>query len=103
MTDTTTTAPPAALLRDQTMDRFLAGVASGAGVPEDLFAPDATVDAVVPGWRFPNEGAAAIAAQYREWFDYPGTVEEVRHQPTPSGAVLEYTVCWTENGVPHAA
>lgn len=101
MTDTTTA--PASQLRERTIDRFLAGVASGAGVPDDLYAPDASVDAVVPGWRFGRRGAAAIAAEYRGWFADPGTVEEVRHQPTPDGAVLEYTVCWSEQGVPHAA
>jgi hypothetical protein len=67
------------------------------------WASDAQLDAVVPGWRFSLTGAEAIEAQFRSWFRDPGMLEELRRHPTPSGEVIEVTVSWTEDGVPHAA
>ena len=63
----------------------------------------ATLDAVVPGWRFTVEGADAVAAQFRGWFAQPGELEELRRQHTDTGEIVEFTVTWTENGVPYAA
>ena len=67
------------------------------------WADDATLDAVVPGWRCATKGSAAIDRQFRAWFRDPGELEEVRHHATETGAVIELTVTWTEDGVPHAA
>jgi hypothetical protein len=67
------------------------------------WASDAALDAVVPGWRFTTNGAPAVAAQLRGWFRDPGTLEELRRQTTATGEVVEFTVTWLENGVPHAA
>ena len=67
------------------------------------WAPDAVLDAVVPGWRFTTTGASAVAGQFRAWFRDPGELEEVRRQATDRGEVVEFTVTWVENGVPHAA
>ncbi|MDN5860479.1 MAG: hypothetical protein L0H84_17885 [Pseudonocardia sp.] len=83
------------------IDGFLAGIAAGA-VPSALYTDDAVLDAVVPNWRFDVTGAAAIAAEYGRWFAHPGRVEELRRQPTVTGEVVEYSVCWEEDGVPHA-
>ena len=67
------------------------------------WADDAVIDAVVPGWRFAITGAEAIGYQLREWFRDPGTLEELRRHQIPSGEIVEFTVSWVENGVPHAA
>jgi len=92
----TTTSPAT------TIDRFLAEICAGA-VTTAPYAPDATLDAVVPGWRLSATGADAIAEQYRGWFAHPAELEELRRLPTALGEVLEYTVAWTQDGVPHAA
>jgi hypothetical protein len=85
------------------LDRFLDAVRSGAGVPADLLAPDAELDATVPGWRFRRRGAAAVAAQYSQWFADPATFEELERHAFPGGAVVTYLLAWEEGGVPHAA
>jgi hypothetical protein len=86
-----------------TLDRLLEAVRSGAGVPADLFAPDAELDATVPGWRFDRRGAEAVAAQYSQWFADPATFEELDRHAFPGGAVITYLLAWEEGGVPHAA
>ena len=49
--------------------------------------------------------ADAIRAEYARWFADPGHFEELRHYQVSGGAsdLIEYTLSWTENGVPHAA
>ncbi|MGE3285382.1 MAG: hypothetical protein AB7J32_04650 [Pseudonocardia sp.] len=84
-----------------TVDRFLDAVAAGT-VSADLYTDDVVLDAVVPNWRFAVTGAAAVAAEYARWFADPGRLEELRRLPTATGEVVEYTLCWTERGVPHA-
>jgi hypothetical protein len=84
------------------VDRFLDDL-QAATVGPDLYADDAELDAVVPGWRFAKRGGAAIVAEYARWFAHPGTLEEVRRHPLPGGEVVEYTVHWVEDGVAHAA
>jgi hypothetical protein len=83
------------------VDGFLAGVTAGA-VPAALYTEDAVLDAVVPNWRFGVAGAAAVADEYGRWFTHPGHIEELRRHATATGEVVEYTLCWTEGGVPHA-
>jgi hypothetical protein len=85
------------------VDDFLAAVTS-ASIPDcDAWSVDAVLDATVPNWRFRVAGAAAIRAQYAGWFAAPGAFEELRRRPTEDGEVVEYTLTWTENGVPHAS
>ncbi|HEV8623582.1 MAG TPA: hypothetical protein VG034_03925 [Acidimicrobiia bacterium] len=86
-----------------TLDRLLEAVLSGAGVPSDLFAADAELDATVPGWRFRRRGAAAVAGQYTEWFADAAAFEELERRELPGGAVVTYLLTWEEAGVPHAA
>lgn len=100
MTDTTTTTPAL------TVDRFLDAVCAGAGVPSDLFAPEAVLDATVPGWRFAARGDSAVARQYSSWFAHPGTFEEFERLAVDDGAggeVVTYLLTWMEHGIPHAA
>jgi hypothetical protein len=83
------------------IDRFLDDICAGS-ITDAPYAPDATLDAVVPGWRLTARGATAIAKQYRGWFAHPAELEELRRLPTPTGEVVEYTITWVEVGVPHA-
>jgi hypothetical protein len=90
-------------LRTGTIDRFLEAVCAGSGVPADLFAPRATLDATVPGWRFSVRGAEGVARQYSEWFTEPGTFEEIERLAVDDGEIVVYLLTWVEEGIPHAA
>lgn len=94
MTTTTTTTT--------VVDRLLAVVAGTRPTGDDVYAADAELDAVVPGWRFAVRGAPAIGDQLAEWFRCPAALEELECRSTAGGAVLTYTVTWEEQGVPHA-
>jgi hypothetical protein len=85
------------------VDRLLEAILRGDGVPAELYSPSATLDATVPGWRFPVAGADAIARQLTSWFADPGTFEDLRRQPVEGGEVVTYLLTWEEHGVPHAA
>jgi hypothetical protein len=84
------------------VDRLLAVVTGARPAGDDIYAADAELDAVVPGWRFAIRGATAIADQLAEWFRCPAALEELECRSTERGAVLTYTVTWEEQGVPHA-
>lgn len=104
--DMTTTASPTTSPTTSTaataVDGFLADVLRCSVSPVH-YAPQAVLDAVVPGWRLDAAGPEAIAEVYARWFDHPGRFEELRRRPTATGEVIEYTLTWTEDGVPHAA
>jgi hypothetical protein len=70
----------------------------------DAWSADATLDATVPNWRLHADGADAIRAEYARWFADPARFDELRRYPVEGGSaeVIEYTLSWTENGVPHA-
>lgn len=85
------------------MDRFLDAASRGGPVPAELFAPDAVLDATVPGWRFAARGADPVAAQYSRWFADPGALEELERLPVAAGEVVAYLLTWSEGGIPHAA
>ena len=84
------------------VDRFVAAIEAGVRVEDGVFAADAVVDATVPNWRWTIRGAAAIADTFAGWFADPGAFESVRRTPLPDGELLEFTLTWQENGVPHA-
>jgi len=69
----------------------------------DAWSADAVLDATVPNWRFRVVGASAIRGEYAGWFADPGRFEQLHRWPTSDGEVVEYTLTWTEHGVPHAA
>ena len=96
-TDTTSTTGAA------TVSRFLDAICDGGGIPADLFAPDALLDATVPNWRFPATRAGAVAQQLSGWFADPGKFEELERLPIDGGEVVTYLLTWVERGVPHAA
>ena len=57
---------------------------------EDLYAPDAVIDANVPSWRFQVKGLTDIVAQYGKWFPHGGVkVLSIREWPGPFGSVIE--------------
>jgi hypothetical protein len=85
------------------VDRFLDAVRTGQGVSADLLAPDAVLDATVPGWRFTVEGAKAAAGQYSRWFDSPSELEELERLAIDGGEVVTYLQAFVVAGVPHAA
>lgn len=98
---TTTTALPTRL--SPTVDRFLDAIAGGRGVPADLLAPEATLDATVPDWRFEVAGRDGIARQYGRWFSAPGAFEELERHAVDGGEVVTYLLAWVEGGIPYAA
>jgi hypothetical protein len=92
------------------VEKFLHAVET-ADIPGcDAWSADATLDATVPNWRLHADGADAIRAEYAKWFAHPGrfdelrryTVEGLAQSPALASTVVEYTLSWTENGVPHA-
>ena len=84
------------------IDRFLASVCGEHDGPS-AWAQGAVLDAVVPDWRFSVRGDEGIRRQLRAWFRDPGTFEELRRHPIATGEVVELTVTWIEDGIPHAA
>jgi hypothetical protein len=87
------------------VDRFLQAIQSAAIPGCDVWSADATLDATVPNWRLQAVGPDAIRAEYARWFADPGRFDELRRYQVDGGQgeVLEYTLSWSEDGVPHAA
>jgi hypothetical protein len=86
------------------IERFLTAVQTATISSCDAWSADATLDATVPNWRLHASGPDAIRAEYARWFADPGKFGELRRCPLDGGGeVVEYTLSWTENGVPHAA
>ena len=82
------------------VDRFVAGV-EAATLSTTVFCADAVLDATVPNWRFSVRGADAVCAELGKWFADPGRFEELRRVPLPDGELVEFTLQWEEEGVPH--
>ena len=85
------------------ISRLLDSASNGSGVPKDLYADDAVLDATVPMWRFEAHGATAVAAQLSGWYADPGTITELVRVPLPGGEVVRFTLEWVEHGEPWAA
>ncbi len=83
--------------------RFLDAVTEGRGIPTDLYAPSAVLDATVPLWRLEAHGPTAIAGQLSGWYADPGRLSEVVRSPLPGGEVVRLTLAWSENGNPMAS
>jgi hypothetical protein len=93
---------PTDTLTATAVDRFTAAIEAGVRVEDGVFAADAVVDATVPNWRWTIRGAEAIGETFAGWFADPGAFESVRRTPLPDGELLEFTLTWQENGIPHA-
>jgi len=91
------------------IDTFLEAIEKAAIGSCQAWSADATLDATVPNWRIKLTGPDAIRAEYSRWFADPARFEEIRrHRVAATGSqdateVVEYTLSWSENGVPHAA
>ena len=87
------------------VEEFLNAIETATIAACDAWSADATLDATVPNWRLHASGAEAIRAEYARWFADPGHFDELRRCPLGNGdgEVIEYTLSWSENGVPHAA
>jgi hypothetical protein len=87
------------------IERFLTAVQTATIASCDAWSADATLDATVPNWRLHASGPDAIRAEYARWFADPGHFDELRRHRVDDGSaeVVEYTLSWSENGVPHAA
>ena len=115
------------------VEQFLHAIESATIPECDVWSADATLDATVPNWRLHAAGADAIRAEYARWFADPGHFDELRHYRVGGAAgtagsgdgldggrdgadgsrdgaagggasdLIEYTLSWSENGVPHAA
>jgi len=91
------------------IEKFLLAIETATISGCDAWSADATLDATVPNWRLHAAGADAIRAEYARWFADPARFDELRRYPVEGGPVeggwaevVEYTLSWTENGVPHA-
>jgi hypothetical protein len=93
MTDTQTTEPIA---------QFLQSIEEGAMGSCDALSPEVELDATVPNWRFSVHGDEAVRAELSRWYAEPGAFEELRRIPIPGGEMVQFTLTWTEAGVPHA-
>ena len=67
-------------------------------VPDGLFTDDVFCDFTVPTWRLQAQGVAAVVALRRTSHPAPGRVPRLRHDPTPTGFVLEWEEEWDEHG-----
>jgi hypothetical protein len=86
------------------VDQFLHAVENAAIADCIAWSDDAVLDATVPNWRLRAVGPAAIRAEYGRWFADQACFEYLNRYPVPGlGELVEYTLSWTENGVPHAA
>jgi hypothetical protein len=86
------------------IEKFLQAIETATIPGCDAWSADATLDATVPNWRLHAAGADAIRAEYARWFADPGHFDELCRYTVEGGEseVVEYTLSWTENGVPHA-
>jgi hypothetical protein len=81
---------------------FLGAVEAGAVTRCRAFAETVVLDATVPNWRFSTRGADQVRAELGRWYADPGRFEELHRIPIDGGEVVEFTLSWAEQGVPHA-
>jgi hypothetical protein len=86
------------------IEKFLQAVQDATIPACDVWSADVVLDATVPNWRMRVTGADAVRAEYARWFASPARFEELRRHAVDDGSaeVVEYTLSWTEDGVPHA-
>ena len=92
------------VIRTDAVSRLLEAITAGSGVPQELFTPDAVLDATIPGFRFAQHGPAHVAGQMSGWFADPGAVADLERTPLPDGRVLvRFVLTWHEAGDEWAA
>jgi len=85
------------------IERYLAAIEGASTADCEALSPDVTLDATLPNWRFTVSGEAAVRGELGRWYTNPGSFEELKRTPLPTGELVEFTLRWEENGVPHAA
>ena len=80
---------------------LLEAMTGGRPIQAEGVAPDAWLDATVPNWRLTERGRDRVIARLAEFYAHPGQFEQVDHWAIPGGEVVEVTLAWTEDGVPH--
>jgi hypothetical protein len=95
-------AADAAVQNAAVIRQFLHAVESGTMEGLRVLSDEVVLDATVPGWRFSVRGAEAVRAELGRWYAEPGSFEELGRIPIPGGELVTFTLCWEENGVPHA-
>jgi hypothetical protein len=70
-------------------------------MPSGVFADDAALDATVPNWRFGARGGDAVRSELAGWFADPGQFLDLQRTAIPGGELVEFTLSWTQDGVPH--
>ena len=99
------TREEATMTSNTVVDEFLAAI-ENADIPGcDVWSTDATLDATVPNWRLHAGRPGRDPRRVRALVRRPGPLR--RAAPVPGGRrrgeLIEYTLSWAENGVPHAA
>jgi hypothetical protein len=84
------------------VERFLAAIEGAAMADCEVFSPEVTLDATVPNWRFTVRGDSAVRDELGRWYADVGRFEELERTVLPTGELVEFTLCWEEDGVPHA-
>ena len=84
------------------VERYLQAIEQGAMEGCDAVSPNMEMDATLPHWRFGVKGGPAVLAELSRWYADPGTFEELERTPLPGGELVEFTLRWEEDGVPHA-
>jgi ketosteroid isomerase-like protein len=84
------------------VERYLAAIERGVMGGCDALGAEVELDATVPNWRFAVRGRPAVLAELSRWYADQGTFEEMKRTPTPGGELVEFTLRWEEDGVPHA-
>jgi len=83
------------------VDRFIHAIEHALLEGTECFADDAVLDATVPNWRFAVHGGAGVRQEFARWYGHPGRFEDLRRTPLPDGELVEFTLSWIEDGVPH--
>jgi hypothetical protein len=82
--------------------RYLDDLAAGRPLTASILADDVVLDATVPNWRLERRGRDEVTAQLAEWYASDAHYDWVRRQHTPTGELVEFFLCWEEDGVPFA-
>ena len=85
------------------IDRLLAAITAGTGIPSDIYGPDVVLDATVPHWRLEQHGPLHVAGQLSAWFADPGAFTDVRRTALPDGELVHFELSWQEHGRPMLA
>ena len=82
--------------------RYLAAIEQARMGDCDVLNPDVLLDATVPNWRYSVRGNEAVRTELSRWYGNAGTFEELTRTELPSGELVEFSLRWEEDVIPHA-